>query len=815
MPHPRRNLYDDDQLRAAHARLLVSNLTAKSIGTVSTASESGSGQEVFLDSLLRQVHGTLSEAIPGDVPPLDVHRLADQSDAVSRTYATNVFAAHDAVHFGLQFASNLYAALLVIAGYLTDNFLWQVSPPGGAAPALRRIVTVDAFPTEALSLYSQHLIPEAESSDGYRKRPFQLLMEFLEASRFAPTGALGDTNYGARSFPKPLIDFADYCTKLSADEVSFEDYLTPDRRPYFLRLHLHLVLDGLFFVMAHEVAHHQLNHVDLISQSLANQREAEVAADLTALSVLDGVPGFQGRSLLIVFSYARSMQRGVPAEQMDHPLAGNRLLILAEALLRAPGGEHLHADVNAGMALLADRAQAVPVAIGWPDEDPEELDVAVAHYSDMDYAAHVLLYVDRAPRHSSWEDAWQENAFVLANLSVALTFVLRDRVEPERVYARGRADYHPTVRADDLLIDYRTDSVMTRLELMIEAPPEWVVTWPGAELATDSVDITYAPPDLTPQEEGRAPAYFHYAPVEVDLSRFLSSLSPLAEKPGSRRWLLLAARRFVTYQRLDEARKVYEWLYEQDDQSLFHHDLISLCELKLSVGLYSDAEAIARRALEPERPPRPGFRAVLMQCHASRDEIQESYEDAFLEMFVIGVYGDFFEDTRRYSEELAADPTDRVMARLREFIRARGAAKEAVDHGMTDDALAAFHTARIALLEAQNEAHGDYIFLRETLAELDFEICLLQDGPVATARVAAVKAQYGEILRLMPTFVPARVHLAEIALLEGDKDLARRTWEQAYAIAPFNKFVVDFREHVESPNPNFHVPEWLAAERHE
>ncbi len=175
-----------------------------------------------------------------------------------------------------------------------------------------------------------------------------------------------------------------------------------------------------------------------------------------------------------------------------------------------------HADVNAGMALLADRAQAVPVAIGWPDEDPEELNVAVAHYSDMDCAAHVLLYVDRSPRHCSWEDAWQENAFVLANFSVRLTFMLRDRVEPERVYARGRADYHPTVEpVEDLLIDYRADSVMTRLELTIEAPPEWVVTWPGAEFATESVDITYAAPDLTPAGEGRAPAYFHYTSVEV------------------------------------------------------------------------------------------------------------------------------------------------------------------------------------------------------------------------------------------------------------------------------------------------------------
>jgi hypothetical protein len=62
----------------------------------------------------------------------------------------------------------------------------------------------------------------------------------------------------------------------------------------------------------------------------------------------------------------------------------------------------------------------------------------------------------------------------------------------------------------------------------------------------------------------------------------------------------------------------------------------------------------------------------------------------------------------------------------------------------------------------------------------------------------------------MPSFVPAHVHLAEIALLEGDRPLARRTWKKACAIAPFNKFVVGFRERVESPNPDFQVPEWFA-----
>jgi hypothetical protein len=809
MPQTPGNLYDDARLRAEHARLLVSEFPQETEGTAGTDGETSPDPDSFFDSLLQQVHGTLAEVASAEIPLLHVHRLTDQSDAVSRAYARGMSAAQDGIHCGLEFVSDLNAALMVIAGYLTENFLWQVAPPGGIAPALDHVVTADAFPGEALSLYSQHLIPEAESSDGYHKRPFQLLMEFLEASRFAPTGSPGQTAYIARTFPKPLIDFADFCTKVGSEGFSFGQYLTPDKRAHFLRLHLHLLLDGLLFAMAHELAHHQLNDFDPMAGLIGEQRAMEVAADRAALSLLDTVPGFQPRSLLIVFSYVSSNQRGVMAEQMDHPLAGNRLMILAESLLSAPGGEDLRADVNAGMALLAGRPEAVPIAFGWPNEDPEDLDIFVAHYADMDSTAHVLLYVDRPPRHGSWEDAWIENAFVLAHLSVALTVVLRDRVEPERVFARGRALYHPTVRPDDLQGDYRADSVLTRLELTIGAPPEWVVAWPGAELAIESADITHAPPDLTPPQEGRAPPHFYYTQPEVNLSDVLSSLLPLTKEPGARRWLLVAARRFVTYQRPDEAIQLYEWLYEHDQQSLRYHDLVSLCGLKLSVERYSDAEAIALRALEPERPPRPGFRAVLMQCHASRNEIQEAYEQAFLEMFVIGVYGDFFEETREYSAELAADPSDPVMARMREFISARQAAEQAADQSQHIHALAAYREARVSVLEAQRLARADFIFLRETRAELEFEICLLEDGPVPTAKVAAVKSQYTEILQLMPTFVPAVVHLAEIALLEGDQVLARRTWEQAYSIAPFNKFVVDFRERVESANPDFHVPEWF------
>ncbi len=169
MTHASGNLYENASLRAEHARLLISEFTRETAGTAPTEREPLSNQDSFFDSLLQQVHGALAEASSGEVPPLRVHRLTDQSDAVDRMYAKSVAAAQDGLHVGFQFVFELHAALLVIAGYLTENFLWQVSPLGGSAPPLDRVVTVDAFPGEALSLYSQHLIPDAESSDGYRR----------------------------------------------------------------------------------------------------------------------------------------------------------------------------------------------------------------------------------------------------------------------------------------------------------------------------------------------------------------------------------------------------------------------------------------------------------------------------------------------------------------------------------------------------------------------------------------------------------------------------------------------------------------------
>ena len=84
----------------------------------------------------------------------------------------------------------------------------------------------------------------------------------------------------------------------------------------------------------------------------------------------------------------------------------------------------------------------------------------------------------------------------MAHFTFVVNFVLRDRVDSRRIYASGRAVYKPTVRPENFFNEDRTNTVFTRLDLPIVAPPEWVLGRPGAELAIESIEkgvSTFAP----------------------------------------------------------------------------------------------------------------------------------------------------------------------------------------------------------------------------------------------------------------------------------------------------------------------------------
>jgi len=736
--------------------------------------------------------------------------------------AGRVLADSEGVHVGLGFVNSLDAVILALSDYLMENFLIQIAPPQivspvmenflirldppvDESPSLSKVVSVEDFSSEALNLYSANLIPEAESRDGYRKRPFQFLMETFQEALFAPAALAGGAPLLSRLMPKPLLDRVDFFDRFKVDRA-LQRYLDPNLGPYMLRLHLQLSLDGLYFLLAHELAHHQLRHLQQRTSDVSQRRQLEADADVAALSLLRTVPGFQLRSLPIVFNFASDREPDVPPDRIDHPLARNRLLILADAIMRAHGSATLRADLNASMALMSTRLEPYSLTFGWPNEAPEDVDVYMSHYSDMDFTAHLLIYIDRPPRHTNREDGWKENAFLLAHLTFDINFALRDRIQPEQIYARGRVIYHPTIRPEDLFISYRTESesISTRLHLPVTAPPEWWLGRPDAELAIESVNVNYGAPNVETEDKERAPFYFYYTPVEFDFSTFFQSLPLLAPDPTVYSNLLLAARRYSVYQRFDVSIQLYQWLYGQNPDGLAYGDLTGLCGQLLSLERFTEAEEVAHWALGPGRPVRPGFHFVLMQCHASREEVQEAYEYAFLEMATVGEYGEFFEEARQASAQLASYPNDSVMAALRDFIRNRDAAQEALAQSNLSEAQAAFRAARQNLLAAQSGARGDFLFLRECLAEVEFELCRLEDVEVTDGRFKIATVAFNAILERMPNFVPARMHLARIALLEGNPQRARAIWQEARAITPFHNFVFEFRQEVEARNPDFH-----------
>jgi hypothetical protein len=159
--------------------------------------------------------------------------------------------------------------------------------------------------------------------------------------------------------PKPLLDFTDFCTRFDSS-AALAAYLQPDMGPYLVRLHIQLLLDGVYFSLAHEVAHYRLGHVEQRAAAVSEKREDEVAADAAALAALHSVVGFDPRSLIIIFNFASANEREVPPDRMDHPLGHNRLRILVGTLRTQPGGDRLRADVNAGLALLPSRPESFP-----------------------------------------------------------------------------------------------------------------------------------------------------------------------------------------------------------------------------------------------------------------------------------------------------------------------------------------------------------------------------------------------------------------------------------------------------------------------
>lgn len=806
------NLYSDTQITAAY--LHVMELSHTESYSPEQSDLASAAYDAFYELLITQVFASLQGISPQPLPELHLHALRREFGLLARQNAESVFAERDGIHVGLSFVSKLDMAILVLSAYLMDNYLWQVSPLGvdmpptgepsdsyntviplsiyaDRLPSIAEVVGLADFPAEALSLHSAHLIPEAEARDGYEKRPYELIMLYLQELRLAADHMRGDRPALTRVIPKSLPDLAEFCDRFDFDKAVLL-YLDPDRGPYVLKLHLQLLLDGLYFILVHEVTHYQLGHHRNRVTEVAQLCENEAAADKAALALLHGIPGFQPRSLIIIFNFAKTFDTEVPPDQLDHPIAPNRLLVLAETLLAEPGSDALRADVNAGLALLPSRLETQYLTFGWPNDAPEDVDIHISSYSDMDYTAHVMVYIDRRPRHVEPKDAFIQNAFLLAHLAYKIQFEVRNRINSEKVYAWGGAGYHPTIRPEDLFNANRTETVFSRLHLSIPAPPEFCLKWPGAEFAVKTIEVMHRTPDLKRPEEGRNRIRFFYQPITLELSDFLHGLPRLGEDSTLRYRLLLAARRYMDYSRSDESIQIYQWLYRQDPESLPYGDLVNMAAQLMDSGRFAEAAEIARWAVGSGRVQRPRFHYMLAMDHAKREEAQEAFEEAFLEMALFGRYGEMFNDARDMCGMITSYAADPMLDAQRTFIAHRDAAGQALEQGEREHALEEFRAGRDALLAGQSQAHRDFIFLRQLLSDVTLAISELEGNGFEAATETAQA-----VLALMPNFIPALINLGRIALLQGDRKAAYAIWQQAHVIAPFHSIVFDKREEFE------------------
>jgi tetratricopeptide (TPR) repeat protein len=218
---------------------------------------------------------------------------------------------------------------------------------------------------------------------------------------------------------------------------------------------------------------------------------------------------------------------------------------------------------------------------------------------------------------------------------------------------------------------------------------------------------------------------------------------------------------------------------------------VDLAAELVNSGRCEQAAAIARWALGPGRVQRK-FHYFLALDHLERDELQEAYEEAFLEMELCGVYGEGFTAARDLCGALAFHPTDEVLASVRTFITHRDAAAKALVQNEPKRALTEFLAGRDALLDGRRHTRRDFIFLRQLLSDVALEICELQGNGIEAAAEAA-----HAVLALRPDFVSALMNVAKIALHQGDRRAAYSIWQRAHAIAPFQSTVFDAREEFE------------------
>jgi len=707
------------------------------------------------------------------------------------------------IHIGLGLLLSLEAGILAFTQFLLQNYRHQVNPGIGAGPPLSKLVTSEAFPSEALKLYSANLVPEAVAKDGYEKGVVQSIMETMDRIWFAKVPLDELPIELSRRIIKPALDVGKWLSDFNLID-SINCYFDSEIGPYYLALNYQLMLDAVHFILAHEMAHFLLGHLQA-APNFAQERAEEVEADKLALKIVDFLPDFKLGSLLPLFGFLnltveealRQQDEGrvrFSLESLSHPFSRDRMLILCETALRRSQDEALRADVNAGMSMLTTRVGVIHFRHLWEDGSDEKCLAMATYYSDMDYAANLFLYLEHPLNNSFWIDkgAWQ-NVYLLTRQNLEVQMILRDRTSPGIVYHRGRVLFRPGMSRKGDWLFHNLKPPMCRLQLRLVAPPEWWLTNRNTVLGIESIRVVE---EVLPEAEDKFSPVVQYDIPEVkfDYAKYLETTSRKDLEQCA--LVLLAARRFHEEKFPSQAVLFYEWLYQSNRQMLLYPDLINLALDLLELNRPKEATDIAKYALGEERIMRPGFHFVLAKYFFSIRQFSDSMEHAFLEWFGIGEFGTYCEEAKKFYSFLLNNIDDPLMDLMRKFHFCYKKAEEYRRQEQTLEAVQFYRQAYMYLDIANEMDTSSFIFLRQQAAETLKEICSLEK-----TKFTQVKKDFEDVIQMAPQFVPAQIQLAKIALLENDLHRAQALWKEANSKMPFNNWVLYFRDKVEERNP--------------
>jgi len=716
--------------------------------------------------------------------------------------AKDVYTDERGIHVGIGLIWELKAAVLAFTQFLLKNYCWQMLPIMGQGPLLSKLVTLDAFPLEALKLYAANLIPEAIAKDGYEKRPIQSIIESIETLRFTKASPVEVHMALSRRQAKAPLDLRIWLRDFNIDD-SIDQYFDSEIGPYCLALNYQLMLDAVHFLLAHEMAHYLLDHMHP-AQNFAQLRAEEVEADKLALEILQFVPGFQLRSLLSLFGFFQMLEESTlnattpSSELLTHPFSRDRMLILCDTVLRDQRGEALRADVNTGMSMLSTPLEPIRIRYRWEDGFEEEFTVYAYYYSDMDFNAYLQLYLERTPRsiESHLGVAWQ-NAFLLSRLNFEIQLVLRDRINPGTTFCQGRVLFRPGMSKKGDLLNHDPELPICLLHTRLVAPPEWWLTHTNTVLAIESIKKIE---QLLPEPDDKFSPVLQYDMqlVKLDYVSYLQSLPSPEEDVTPCAIVLLAARRFHEEKRLDLAVLFYEWVYSSNKQKLLYPDLINMVFDLIELNKLPDAAQIAQYALSGDKVMRPGFHYALAVYFSNRGQFTESMEHAFLEWLGFGVFGEYTKQAKALYSSILNNLDDPLIDLLRKFHFCYGSAEKYEKQEQTSKALQFYRQASMYLDIASLLAQDSIVFLRQYAAETLCKICILEEHGLHQAKEA-----FETIRERAPQFVPALIWLANIALFENDLPRARALWKEANTKMPIHDFVLNFRDHIEKPNPKY------------